>query len=158
MRVVSFDQASKISGWSYWENSKYISSGTIDLSKSKDTTDERAKKMGLAICDKISELKVDRVFIENVQQQSGVATVILLARIQGMIIGWCYAHSIQVDVLAPTQWRAALEYRQGPGVKRSELKKQSEDYVLEHLDLDSLSEDENEAICIGYGAHKIFNI
>lgn len=158
MKVVSFDQASRVSGWSYWEDGKYISSGIIDLSKSKDTTDERSKKMGLAICDKIAELHVDRVFIENVQQQSGVSTVILLARIQGMIIGWCYAHGIQVDVLSPTQWRAALEYKQGPGVKRGELKQQSSDYVLEHLGFDSLSEDENEAICIGYGAHKIFNI
>ena len=150
MKILAFDQSSKLSGWSLFENNKYSCSGVIDKSKIKDS-DRRIGEMGLEICKKIQELKPDCVIIENVQQQAGVATVILLSRLQGFILGWCYAHNVRIEIIGPSQWRSTLSFRQGAGVKRKELKAQSIEYVKSNYGLD-VSEDEAESICINDGA------
>ena len=150
MNIIAFDQSSKLSGWSLFEDDKYSCSGVIDKSKIKDS-DRRIGEMGLEICKKIQELKPDCVIIENVQQQAGVATVILLSRLQGFILGWCYAHNVRIEIIGPSQWRSTLSFRQGAGVKRKELKVQSIEYVKSNYGLD-VSEDEAESICINDGA------
>ena len=150
MKILAFDQSSKLSGWSLFEDDKYSCSGVIDKSKIKDS-DRRIGEMGLEICEKIQELKPDCVIIENVQQQAGVATVILLSRLQGFILGWCYAHNVRIEIIGPSQWRSTLSFRQGAGVKRKELKAQSIEYVKSNYRLD-VSEDEAESICINDGA------
>lgn len=150
MKILAFDQSSKLSGWSLFENDKYSCSGVIDKSNIKDS-DRRIKEMGLAICKKIEELQPQCVVIENVQQQAGVATVILLSRLQGFILGWCYAHGVRIEIMGPSQWRSTLEFKQGAGVKRAELKAQSIKYVKDKYGLD-VSEDEAESICINDGA------
>lgn len=150
MKILAFDQSSKLSGWSLFEDDKYSCSGVIDKSKIKDS-DRRIGEMGLEICEKIQELKPDCVIIENVQQQAGVATVILLSRLQGFILGWCYAHNVRIEIIGPSQWRSTLSFRQGAGVKRKELKAQSIEYVKLNYGLD-VSEDEAESICINDGA------
>lgn len=150
MKILAFDQSSKLSGWSLFEDNKYSCSGVIDKSKIKDS-DRRIGEMGLEICENIQELKPDCVIIENVQQQAGVATVILLSRLQGFILGWCYAHNVRIEIIGPSQWRSTLSFRQGAGVKRKELKAQSIEYVKSNYGLD-VSEDEAESICINDGA------
>ena len=150
MKILAFDQSSKLSGWSLFEDDKYSCSGVIDKSKIKDS-DRRIGEMGLEICEKIQELKPDCVIIENVQQQAGVATVILLSRLQGFILGWCYAHNVRIEIIGPSQWRSTLSFRQGAGVKRKEVKAQSIEYVKQNYGLD-VSEDEAESICINDGA------
>lgn len=155
MRVLSFDQSTRVSGWSYFEHGQYVTSGVIDLSKSKLETDKRSFEMAKELWKIIKKYKPEHLILENVQQQSSVNTVIILARLAGMIIGYAEAHNIQTHILLPSQWRKMLGYSQGAKVKRQELKQQSIDYVKKHLKLD-LSEDECEAICINEAAHKIF--
>lgn len=155
MVILAFDQSTRITGWSVFENGQYSKSGVVDLHKITDT-DERSKQMGVEICKVIAEAHPDCVIIEEVQQQSNVATVIKLARIQGVAIGFCAAHNIDLHILGPSRWRSALSYRQGPKVKREELKAQSLAYV-KSLGLSIKSEDENEAVAINAAAHKIYN-
>ena len=150
MKLVAFDQSSKKTGWSHFIDGKYVESGVIDKHKIADI-DIRIGEMGIAICDKIAEIKPDVVVIENIQSQGSVATVISLARLQGFILGWCYVHGINTKIIGPSEWRAVLDFRQGPGVKRAELKSQSIGYVLDKFDLD-LQEDEAEACCIADAA------
>ena len=150
MDVIAFDQSSKKTGWSHFIDGKYIESGVIDKHKITDI-DIRIGEMGIAICDKIAEIKPDVVVIEDVQSQGSVATVVSLARLQGFILGWCYVHGIKTQIMRPSEWRSVLQFRQGPKVKRAELKTQSIGYVLEKFDLD-LQEDEAEACCIGDAA------
>lgn len=155
MKILSLDQASKISGWALIDDGKYVKSGVIDLHEIKDS-DTRMAEMGMAICKQIKKLSPDRVIIEGVQSQGSVATVILLARLQGIILGYCYANNIKTDILAPSVWRSALLFNQGPKVKREELKAQAVDYVTEHLGKTDMNVDEIEAVCIGMAASKIF--
>lgn len=155
MRVLAFDQSTRITGFSIFDDGKYVNSGVIDLCKIENT-EERSKQMAVKICNTIEDSKPDCVIIEEVQQQSNVATVIKLARIQGVAIGFCAAHNIDLHILTPAKWRSALEFQQGPGVKRTDLKKQSLEFVKEHFGLTNCSEDRAEACCINEAAHRIY--
>lgn len=155
MRVVSFDQSTRCSGYAVFEDGKYVASGVIDMNKSQLETDKRSFEMAKEIWKVIKKYNPQALVIENVQQQSSPSTVIVLARLAGMIIGYAEAHNVHVHILLPSQWRKALGYSQGAKVKRQELKKQSIDYVKNNLGLE-LSEDECEAICEGIAAHKIY--
>lgn len=154
MKILSFDQSTRVTGWAVFDDGRYVKSGVIDLHKIKDT-DERSKQMGLEICKVIEDSKPDVTIIEEVQQQSNVSTVIKLARIQGVAMGFCAAHNIDLHILTPSRWRSALQYKQGPKVKREELKQQSLDFVKNNFKLE-LIEDEAEAVCINEAAHRIY--
>lgn len=156
MVVLVFDQSTRASGYAVFNDGEYVASGLIDMNKSKLDTDERSFAMAQSIWKVIKQYKPSHLVLEETQQQSNVKTVIILARLQGMIIGYAEAHGVKVHILQPSKWRAALEYSQGPKVKRVELKQQSLDYVKKHFGLD-LPEDQAEAICEGVAAHKILN-
>lgn len=155
MRILSYDQSTRVTGWALFDNGHYVESGVIDLHKIKDT-DERSKQMGLEICRVIEKCRPDEMIIEEVAMQSNVSTLKKLARIQGMAIGFATAHGIPTHILEPTKWRSTLGYRQGPKVPREELKQQSRDFIKNVLGLSIESEDENEAVCINEAAHRIY--
>ena len=155
MDVLAFDQSTKISAYSLWQDGKYVEVGVIDLHKMKDTS-ERVRAMGVELCNTIEKYNPEVVVIEEVAQQSNAMTLKLLARIQGVIIGFCAAHDIDTYIVEPSKWRSTLHFKQGSGVKRAELKAQSIEYVKDKYKLD-VSEDECEAICIGEAAHVLFD-
>lgn len=157
MRVLSFDQSTRVSGWSLFEDGEYVCSGVVDMSKSKLETTERSFMMAKRLWKILSKYKPDYLIIEDTQQQNNVQTVITLARLQGMIIGYAEAHDIKVHILLPSAWRKELGYVQGPKVKRAELKEQSADYVKGKYGFVK-SEDENEAIALNDAARKKFGI
>lgn len=156
MRIVSLDQSTRCSGYSVFDNGEYIASGVIDMSKSKLNTDERSFEMAKELWKIIKKYKPEHLILEDTQKQNNVKTVIVLARLQGMVIGYAEAHKVHTHILLPSQWRAALSFTQGPKVKREELKQQSLNYVKENFGLE-LIEDEAEAVAIGSAAHKIFD-
>ena len=154
-RILAFDQSTKLSAYSLWVDGEYIESGYIDLHKIKDTS-ERVRAMGVELCNTIKKYNPDKVVIEEVAQQSNALTLKLLARIQGVIIGFCAAHNIDTYIIEPSKWRSILQFKIGAGIKREELKAQAIKYVKGTYGLD-LGEDECESICIGVAAHKIYN-
>lgn len=156
MKILSFDQSTNLTGFSLFNDNEYVNSGVIDKHTMKDA-DKRIAEMGLAICRKIKEYHPDLVVMEGIQNQSNTKTVVYLARLQGCIILYCASKGIELKILSPTEWRRVLEYTQGPKVKREQLKQQSRDYVKKHLGLSVESEDENESICIGVAANKLYN-
>ena len=153
MRVLAFDQSTRVSGYSFFENGEYVCSGVVDMSKSTLATHERSFEMVKALWKIIKKYKPDCLVIEDTQQQNNVKTVVTLARLQGMIIGYAEAHKVKVHILKPTQWRAVLNYSQGPKVKRAELKKQSIEYIKNKYGL-KLPEDECEAIALNDAARQ----
>lgn len=145
MLILAFDQATSKTGWSAFKGGKYKTHGKIDI-KEKDTQ-ERVKEMFLAIAKIIDKYKPDVVYVEGVAMQSNIATLSLLARLQGMIVGYCYAHNIRPEMLSPTVWRHSLGFKQG-GTKRDALKKQAQEYVETNYHIKA-TVDECESICIG---------
>jgi hypothetical protein len=80
----------------------------------------------------------------------------MLARLQGMILGYCCAHRIETKILTPSQWRSKLKFKLGAGVKRDELKQQAMEYVVKKFGLE-VDVDQSEAICIAVVANMMFN-
>jgi Holliday junction resolvasome RuvABC endonuclease subunit len=150
MKILSFDQASVVTGWALFDNKTYIESGVIKKNKSTPIT-ERVPSMALAICAKVKEIKPDAVIIEDIQSQSSVKTVIDLARLQGGIIMYCASKGIPIEIYHPSTWRKTLGFVQGARVKRDELKKQATEYI-KALGFNIASEDESEAVCINLAA------
>jgi Holliday junction resolvasome RuvABC endonuclease subunit len=155
--LLALDQSTRCSGYAVFEDGEYICSGVVDKSKSNLDTHERSFEMARDLWRVIKKYKPDHLVIEDVQNQSNTKTVIILSRLQGMLIGYAEAHKVKTHILLPSQWRSALKFKQGPKVKREELKQQSADFIKEQYGF-NLSEDENEAICIGVAAHKIFDL
>ena len=151
MKIVSFDQSTRCSGYAIFEDGQYVTSGVIDMSKSQLDTDERSFEMAKSLWRVLKQYKPEHLIIENVQQQTSPKVLVVLARLQGMIIGYAEAHKIKVHILLPSQWRATLKYNQGAKVKRAELKQQSADYVKNKYGFVK-SEDENEAIALNDAA------
>jgi hypothetical protein len=154
MNILAFDQSTKISAYSLFVDGEYVECGRIDLHKIKDTS-ERVRAMGVELCKTIKKYNPDKVVIEEVAQQSNALTLKLLARIQGVIIGFCAAHNIDIYIIEPSKWRSKLKFKQGSGVKRDELKGQAIRYIKNVYGLE-LTEDECESLCINEAAHKIF--
>ena len=127
-KVLAFDQSTKISAYSLFIDGEYIECGCIDLHKMKDTS-ERVRAMGVELCKTIEKYNPEKVVLEEVAQQSNPLTLKLLARIQGVIIGFCAAHNIDTYIVEPSKWRSTLKFKQGAGVKREELKAQAIMYV-----------------------------
>ena len=154
-KILAFDQSTKISAYSCFIDGEYVECDYIDLHKMKDTS-ERVRAMGVELCKVIKKYNPDKVVIEEVAQQSNPMTLKLLARIQGVIIGFCAAHNIETYIIEPSKWRSVLKFKQGSGVKREELKAQSIKYIKGNYGLE-LSEDSCESICINEAAHKIYH-
>ena len=156
MKILAFDQASKISGYSAIYTWRIVDRGVIDKHKINNSF-TRMGEMAYEICDMINELKPDICVIEDIQNQSSVKTVVMLARLQGAILNYCYSNGIRTEILTPSQWRSKLQFHQGAGVKREELKQQAVDYVKKQFGIEDIDVDQAEAVCISIAASKIFD-
>lgn len=153
MRLMSFDQASVITGYALFEDGQYVESGVIKKRKDIPIA-ERVPSMALAICKKIKEVQPDVVIIEDIQNQNSVKTVVDLARLQGGIIMYCVSKGIPIKIYHPSEWRKILQFTQGNKTKRDALKEQATEYV-KSLGFKIESEDESEAVCINIAAQKM---
>ena len=148
MKILSFDQATVKTGIAIHENDQLVVYDLINLEKHKVDMPERVNAMIKELCNTIHTYNPDYVVFEDIALQSNPSTLILLARLQGAIIGHCISHDIPYTILKPPTWRKALGFNQGKEIKRPQLKKQAVEYVKGKFDL-SLKEDICEAVCIG---------
>lgn len=153
MKLISFDQSSRCTGVTCFVDNKWQWSRVIDLHKNTNT-DERMKQMIRAIYEVIDTERPDIVAFEQVANQSNVKTVIMLAQLQGTIIGKCTELGIPYSIIEPAKWRKAVCIEQGKK-KRTELKFESLALAHELFD-ESLSEDAAESSLIGL-AYLILN-
>lgn len=98
--------------------------------------------------DLVEQLHPDLVVFEDVALQCNAYSLVLLARLQGMLIWLCHTHEIEFYIYASSSWRKALGFAQGRGHPRSDLKQQAIDYVHNTYNLD-VDEDRTDAISIG---------
>lgn len=143
---MSIDQATVKTGIAIHNGDKLVAYDLITL-KGEDE-EHRVETMMIKICEYIKKNKPDFVVIEDIALQRNPATLIMLARLQGAIIGYCEFNRIPYDITKPPNWRKVLGFKQGRGIKRPELKKQAIEYVHEKYGLD-LQDDICESICIG---------
>lgn len=147
MRILSLDQATRITGYALFIDTGLANWGCIDCHKLPEG-DERINQMILKIYETIRAAKPDIVVFENVQLQTSPKTLMMLARIQGAIMGYCLEHEIEWQVYMPTQWRKILGFSQGKDTKRKELKKQAIEFAGNVYNI-QFKEDIAESVSIG---------
>ena len=145
--VLALDQSTKKSGWSCFDGTSLYKWGLIDVPQSVPAESRMIEALHQY------ELLVQKyhpqlVVIEDVQLRKSPRTLILLARLQGMIIGLCDRYRIPIKIVAPATWRDELGFDQGRGIKTPDLKKQAIDFVRDSYGL-KVGDDICESICIG---------
>lgn len=150
MRILAFDQASAVTGWALFVDGKLEQSGKIRVTSIKDAR-ERHKQMDIRTVDLLKTHNPDFVVIEDMYLGKSVSALKTVSQSRGLIMGYCHYHGIEIELMMPSAWRRLLKFVQGKETTRAQLKKQAQEYVQKHFDLKA-TQDEADAICIGYAA------
>ena len=86
-------------------------------------------------------------------QINNVSTFQSLAQLQGALIETAYREGIAFQFLRPTEWRAICHFLKGKDNHREEQKKIAQKWVADTYGK-KCTQDEADAICIGYAATK----
>ena len=113
---------------------------------------DRVKLMITNLQSLLKTYKPDVIIIEDTYASYDVYTVKMLNRVLGAVLGYAIEKDIEIIYKTPNAWRSDIGIKtreNNKPLKRPELKKQALAYVKETFNIDA-SEDEAEAICIGY--------
>ena len=156
MKILSLDLSTKSTGWCIGQNQSIISHGCITAS-SKDVM-KRIIKMRDELSKIIKDNKIQKIIMQQVRLQLSSHTSKILMWLQGIITMATYEINpkIEWDFIGPSTWRAALKIKQGPGIKRNDLKSQDIQYVKNKYNI-TVNDDEADAICIFDAYNKKFN-
>lgn len=159
-RVLALDQATKISGWSLWDDETLLRYGVFKA-KSKDTID-RLVEIRQWLTNLIINYKPDIVLLEDIQYQqkiegkavfngeaiNGVTVYKALAELLGVLQVSLREQGVDFKVVSSSTWRADVGIK---GKTRTDKKRSAQVHVRDWFDI-NVTEDEADAICIGrYG-------
>lgn len=153
MKILSLDLSTKSSGWAIFEDGFLIEYGCITAS----STDliKRIIKIENELEEILKKHKdIDKAIAEEVRPESGmqnIKTHRALMWLQGYIAILLHKYKINLDLIYPSSWRAAIGIKTGRGIKRTSLKEKDIQFVKENYNLD-VNDDIADAICIGYAS------
>ena len=148
-RVLAIDQATKVSGYSIYDNGVLVKYGTFETTQ--DTTIEKMQAVRNWLINMIHSWKPDYVGIEGIQLQEnkdarmGVTTFEALARLQGCLMLTCYDLNIPYEICPTNTWRAHCKVK---GQSRTDKKRSMQLLTKKWFDV-TVNEDEADAIGIG---------
>ena len=148
IKILCFDQATRITGYSVFEDNKLIAYGTLKANPNEKNYIERLKEMNEMIVDLIEKAKPDYVVIEEIQYQNNQLTYKQLSQLQGIIMAYLFKIDIGFTIIEPSAWKAFCNIK---GKKRDEQKTNTIKFVKAKFGID-VSEDEADAISIGIWA------
>lgn len=163
-RILGLDQSTQISGWSIYDDDQLVKYGIFYTSLEKQELRDHAFKEWLI--NMIHNWKPDLIAIEDIQLQEfrqgkkvdsdnvkGILIFKTLARLQGVIIECCIEQGIDYIVCPTNTWRAYCKVK---GSTRTDKKRSMQLIVKDKYDV-TVSEDEADAIGIGYYASKNYS-
>lgn len=153
MKILSLDLSTKSSGWAIFNDGILLDYGCITSSST-----DLLKRINIMI-DGIKEVlnkhqDIDKVYAEEVRPENGmqnIKTHRALMWLQGGIALALYNYNkkLEIELIYPSSWRAAIGIKTGRGIKRTSLKEKDIQFVKENYNLD-VNDDIADAICIGY--------
>lgn len=147
--VLALDQATKLTGYSIWVDGQLINYGVFNVEDVKET-ESRVENTKMFLRAIVDLYKVDRVILEDIQQQSNPKVYKLLAELLGVLTNYLYENKIPYTTVRPSEWRKILKVT---GRKRQEQKDSAKELVRSLYNKDT-TEDESDAICLGLAVHK----
>ena len=149
-RIIGLDQATKITGYSIFDDNKLVKFGTYETTYTDEIARDHAVKVWLI--NLIENWHPDFIAIEGIQLQEhdeehriGVTMFATLARLQGILMELCYENNIPYDIYSASTWR---KYCGVKGKHRVDKKKSMQILAKEWYDI-NISNDEADAIGIG---------
>ena len=154
MILVALDASTNKTGVSIWKDGVYSTSLLLDFSYISNT-DDRMEHMCNSIWDILNNYKPTDVYIEDTYCGGNPKVQRLLDRIQGVAYAWCLRKNVRFNTITPSSWRKHIDgFPNGKGIKRSELKKFSVDYVTKKYAIEC-NDDVADAVLIGEAANQI---
>jgi Holliday junction resolvasome RuvABC endonuclease subunit len=147
IKVLSLDGATKVTGYALFEDSQLIQYGLVNLSDISDTT-ERMNTMKNLIIKLIDEYKVEKIIMEDIQQQRGnVKGFKTLAKLQGILTDIFFEREIPVVLIPSTTWKSKVGINTTK--KREFQKNQSIEIAKEKFNI-QVCDDISDAILMGF--------
>lgn len=146
MRLLALDQASRITGYSIFDDKELISYGKFELID--EDLGKRLVKYRKKIEELIEKYDIEEVAFEDIQMQSqinNVQTFKVLAEIFGVTQEYLAEQGHSYQIISSNTWKSQLNIK---GKKREEQKRNAQAYVLETYGIKA-TQDEADAICIG---------
>lgn len=152
MILLALDLSSKSSGWAVFQDGLLIDSGCV-ASSSLDLL-KRINIMKDGIKEVVEKYKPTKVVAEEVRPENGVQNIkthraLMWTQAAIALMLYDYNKKLEMDLIYPSSWRAAIGIKTGRGIKRTTLKEKDIQFVKENYNLD-VNDDEADAICIGY--------
>lgn len=149
--ILALDQASRDSGWSIFIDGQLTDFG--HWSFTHDDVAMRIHRLCEEIEKKIDKYHPDLIVIENIQLQQNVEMFQKLAWVQGALLRMCVAKGVKYQLVRPSEWRAECDFLKGHDKHRENQKKIAQTWVMETFG-QKCTQDESDAICIGYALSK----
>jgi Holliday junction resolvasome RuvABC endonuclease subunit len=148
IKILCLDQATKISGYSLFDNKKLITYGILQANEKEKNPIERMKQMNDKLAKLIDEIKPEFVVFEDTQFQNNYGTFQQLSQMQGILMNLLFERDIGFTIIQPSAWKSAAGVK---GRKRIEQKSSAIQIVKNEFKIEP-SEDEADAILIGVWA------
>ena len=150
IKILCLDQATKISGYSVFEDGNLVDYGVVEIKKKENDGIERIKLMNEEIIKLIKKVNPNFIVFEDVQFQRNYGTFKQLSQLQGVIMAYLFKLNIGFQIIEPSAWKSFCNIKGG---KRAEQKKNTQIFVKYKYGKE-VSEDEADAIGIGTWASK----
>ena len=159
-RILALDQATKVTGYSIFDNGKLVKVGTFHTSSDDEVA--RCASIKNWFLSMVQMWKPDHVGIEGIQYQAKtfdgdtVGSVTLfqaLAHLQGVLLVTCHELNLPCRVCPTNTWRNACGVK---GRARADKKKSMQLLAKQWYDINA-TDDEADAIGIGYYMTTIVN-
>lgn len=149
-RTLALDQASRTTGWAIFDNKQLVTAGHFSIPANK-TMQQRLLSFVNHLHDLVNKYHVEKIYYEGIQYQNNIETYKKLAYIQAMIIYNTALDNKPLLELSPSHWRSVIKDKHGIkfGRSRTEQKQKAQEFVKEFFNKD-VTEDEADAICLGY--------
>ncbi len=150
MNLLTLDQATK-TGYSLWKDKELIKYGLFNTTDIKDIhMEEKISNIKMFLDRMIQEYQVDIVVLEDIQQQKNVDTFKKLAYLLGVLQNYLFEKGTPYIIIKPSQWKPLAGVK---GRTREPQKKSAMEIVKKKYGIEA-TEDECDAICIGYAVTK----
>lgn len=150
IKILCLDQATKISGYSVFEDGNLVDYGVVKIKKKENDGIERIRLMNEEIIKLIKKVNPNFIVFEDVQFQRNYGTFKQLSQLQGVIMAYLFKLNIGFQIIEPSAWKSFCSIK---GRKRAEQKKNTQIFVKDKYGKE-VSEDEADAIGIGTWASK----
>lgn len=141
--LLSFDQASKTTGWACFQDNKLLTYGKFTLDD--DDVGVRLTKFRTKVQELINQYQPDEVVFEDIQEQNNIQTFKVLAQVYGVMSELLTSIKMPHSTLLAVQWKSDLKIK---GKARAEQKRNAQQYVQNTYSIKA-TQDESDAICIG---------